>query len=107
MNDVVPDQDFRAVGEPDSPLLDERTLVAFKQLMENSFDAQKAKNKASKAKKQQERLVKQKSMADQFKRAQRYLGLRPTPVATDPPASGPPAAINPARVLVAIPYCIG
>lgn len=58
--------------------LDDRSLEAFKQLMEESFEAQKAKNKASKAKKQQERLVKQKTSQDQFKRAQRYLGLRPT-----------------------------
>ena len=58
--------------------LDDTSLGAFKQLMEESFEAQRAKSKASKAKKQQERLVKQKTLLDQFKRAQRYLGLRPT-----------------------------
>ena len=58
--------------------LDDSSLEGFKQLMEESFEAQRAKSKASKAKKQQERLVKQKTLLDQFKRAQRYLGLRPT-----------------------------
>jgi hypothetical protein len=58
--------------------LDDTSLEAFKQLMEDSFEAQRAKSKALKAKKQQERLVKQKTLLDQFKRAQRYLGLRPT-----------------------------
>jgi hypothetical protein len=58
--------------------LDDLSLEAFKHLMEESFEAQRQKNKASKAKKQQERLVKQKTLQDQFKRAQRYLGLRPT-----------------------------
>jgi hypothetical protein len=62
----------------DYPPLDDLSLEAFKQLMEDSFEAQRAKNKASKAKKQQERLVKQKTLMDQFRRAQRYLGLRPT-----------------------------
>lgn len=64
--------------ETDYPPLNDRSLEAFKQLMEESFEAQRAKSKASKAKKQQERLVKQKALQDQFKRAQRYLGLRPT-----------------------------
>lgn len=58
--------------------LDDLSLEAFKHLMEESFEVQRQKNKASKAKKQQERLVKQKTLQDQFKRAQRYLGLRPT-----------------------------
>jgi len=93
----APNPDFRALGEPESPPLTERSLEAFKQLMEDSFDAQRAKNKATKAKKQQERLVKQKTMADQFKRAQRYLGLRPSAVADTPTSNGPPAAVDPVR----------
>lgn len=106
MADNVPHQDFRATGELDGPPLDERTLEVFKKLMEDSFNAQRAKNKASKARKQQERIVKQKTMADQFKRAQRYLGLRPTSVAIDPLASGLPAAIDPARLLAISGDCI-
>lgn len=97
MIENAPDHGFHAVGEPESPPLDERTLEAFKQLMEEFFEAQKAKNKATKAKKQQDRLLKQKSMADQFKRAQRYLGLRPSPVAGSPTPIGQPPAINPVR----------
>lgn len=64
--------------ETESSPPDDLSLEAFKQLMEESFEAQKAKSKAVKAKKQQERLMKQKVSIDQFKRAQRYLGLRPT-----------------------------
>ena len=93
----APSPELRSAGELESPPLDERTLEAFKQLMEESFEAQRAKNKASKAKKQQDRLLKQKSMADQFKRSQRYLGLRPTGAAGTPHPGGPPPAIDPVR----------
>ncbi|KAF3045387.1 hypothetical protein E8E11_005590 [Didymella keratinophila] len=76
------DYDTMLENVPDSETeyspLDDTNLEAFKQLMEESFEAQRARNKASKAKKQQEQLVKQKTLLDQFKRAQRYLGLRPT-----------------------------
>ncbi|UPX18159.1 uncharacterized protein EKO05_0008469 [Ascochyta rabiei] len=95
MVDSAPNHSFRAAGEPGSLPPDERTLEAFKQLMEESFEAQKAKNKASKAKKQQERLIKQKTMADQFKRAQRYLGLRPSPAKDNAAPNGPPSAVDP------------
>lgn len=95
MIDNAPGHDFRAAGEAKSPPPDERTLEAFKQLMEESFEAQKAKNKAAKAKKHQERLLKQKTMSDQFKRTQRYLGLRPSAPADASTPSGPPSAIDP------------
>lgn len=91
MLENVPDHEFRCAGEPESPPLDDFSLEAFKQLMEESFEAQRAKNKATKAKKQQERLAKQKTLMDQFKRAQRYLSLRPT----TQPSSGQPPAIDP------------
>ena len=97
MVENTPSHELHSAGELESPPLDERTLEAFKQLMEESFEAQRAKNKASKAKKQQDRLLKQKSMADQFKRSQRYLGLRPTGAAGTPPSGGPPPAIDPVR----------
>ncbi|KAJ4340925.1 hypothetical protein N0V95_007379 [Ascochyta clinopodiicola] len=99
MVDSAPDPNFRAAGEPASLPPDERTLEAFKQLMEESFKAQKAKSKATKAKKQQERLVKQKTMADQFKRAQRYLGLRPSPATNTATPNGPPSAVDPTSPL--------
>ncbi|XPS67714.1 hypothetical protein M3J09_000016 [Ascochyta lentis] len=95
MVDNAPEHSFRAVGEPDGPPPDERTLEAFKQLMEDSFEAQKAKNKAAKAKRQQERLVKQRVMADQFKRTQRYLGLRPSPAVDNAAPNGLPPAVDP------------
>lgn len=94
MIENTPDHDFRAAGEPKAPPLDDFSLEAFKQLMEESFEAQKAKNKAAKAKKQQERLLKQKTLSDQFKRAQRYLGLRPGAEVT---SNGQPPAVDPVR----------
>lgn len=74
----APSAGFRAPGEPVPPTLDGRTLEDFKQTMEELWDVQKAKGKAAKEKKKQDRLAKYKGYADQFKRAQRYLGLRPT-----------------------------
>ena len=44
--------------------------------MANLAEAQKAKSKANKQKKQEDRMAKNKSMQDQFKRAGRYLGVR-------------------------------
>lgn len=72
----APNAAFRSAGESNHPPLERTTLEEFRQLMQDLRDVQKAKNKASKAKKQQDRLNKQLSMADQFKRTQRYLGLR-------------------------------
>lgn len=91
----APDHEFRAAGEPHAPPLDENTLDTFKQLMEESVQAQKAKNKAAKAKKQQERLLKQKTLSDQFKRAQRYLGLRPNAEVNPLTPGSKPPAIDP------------
>lgn len=94
MADNVPSDKYHAVGEPSHPPLEGRSLEDFKQLMEKLWDVQKANNKASKAKKQQERLTKQRSMSDQFKRAQRYLGLRPSAV-HNTMQSSPLEAIDP------------
>ncbi|KAJ4992814.1 QDE-2-interacting protein [Stagonosporopsis vannaccii] len=95
MVDNAPTHDFRAAGEPSGPPLDDLRLETFRQLMEESFEAQKAKNKTAKAKKQQERLLKQKTLSDQFKRAQRYLGLRPNAEVNASASSGQPPAIDP------------
>jgi len=91
----APDHEFRAAGESDAPPLDDLSLESFQQLMAESLEAQKAKNKQAKAMKQQERLVKQKTMSDQFKRTQRYLGLRPNAEVNDSISSGLPPAIDP------------
>ncbi|KAH7073775.1 hypothetical protein BKA63DRAFT_534163 [Paraphoma chrysanthemicola] len=73
----IPDKTFRAAGEPTTGPPDSGTLEEFKQLMEDLWEVQKGKNRANKERKQQERLGRQKTMQDQFKRAQRYLGLLP------------------------------
>jgi hypothetical protein len=93
MAENAPNEHFRAAGEPSHPPLERSTLEEFKQMMENLAEAQKAKNKANKAKKQQERLGKNKSMNDQFKRASRYLGLRNS--VQDPPSSTLSPAVDP------------
>ncbi|KAF2464640.1 uncharacterized protein BDR25DRAFT_95977 [Lindgomyces ingoldianus] len=76
MVEAVPSPSFRAPGEKISPPLEKRTLEYFKQQMEELLDLQRAKGKAQKLKKKQERIIKQQNMGMQFKRAQRYLGLR-------------------------------
>ncbi|OSS43500.1 hypothetical protein B5807_11871 [Epicoccum nigrum] len=91
----APEPGFRAAGEPEGRPLDGRSLEAFKKLMAESFEAQKAKSKAMRAKKQQARLLKHKTLSDQFKRTQRYLGLRPTANVAVTGPGGPPPAIDP------------
>lgn len=91
----APDRLYRAVGEPSHPPLQPHTLETFKQLMETLTEAQSAKRKTNSAKKQQDRLAKNKSMADQFKRAQRYLGLRESIQTEVPPQLSSSPAVNP------------
>jgi hypothetical protein len=76
--DNVPSELFRLTGEPEMTALEGNTLADFKKAWEDMLDATKAKSKATKEKRKVDRLMKQKVFADQFKRAQRYLGLRPT-----------------------------
>ncbi|KAF2006223.1 hypothetical protein P154DRAFT_422772 [Amniculicola lignicola CBS 123094] len=78
MSADIPDENFQAKGERPAPPLDGRTLEDFKQQMEEMWELQKNKSKAQKQRKMIERLGKQRTMMDMFKRAQRYLGLRPT-----------------------------
>lgn len=94
MVDATPADSFRIPDEPAHSLLEGAALKEFKDLMEELWDVQRAKSKVSKAKKQQEMLVKQKSMADSFKRAQRYLALRPSFQCVEFPACSSPRAIN-------------
>jgi hypothetical protein len=73
----APDSSFRPAGEPSQGPPDSGTLEQFKKMMEELWDVQKKKkDNASRAKRQQDRMGKQMSMVDQFKRSQRYLGLR-------------------------------
>jgi hypothetical protein len=90
----TPDKTFRTPGEPAMGPPDSGTLEQFKQMMEELWDIQKNKNKANKEKKQQERLGRQKTMQDQFKRAQRYLGLHPGEAAGSIDSSGLPSAVD-------------
>jgi hypothetical protein len=90
MTDQAPDEAFRApaerhVGSPDSG-----TLEQFKHLMQDLYDVQKKKNKAKREKNHVERLARQSSLVDNFKRAQCYLGLR----AGESTASGPAQSID-------------
>ncbi|KAH9882773.1 hypothetical protein J1614_000139 [Plenodomus biglobosus] len=87
MVDNIPNHSHRAADEASHPPVDASTHELFRQLMDDLYDVQKAKNKATKAKRQQDRLVKQKTMADHFKRAQRYLGLRASLEAEKMPAA--------------------
>ena len=106
----APGEKHRAAGEASHPPLKDGTAEEFKQLMEKAAEAQKAKSKAHKAKKQQDRLVKNKVMVDQFKRAQRYLGLRTTiqdsemrdSVGTIDPSTPAPFAFDQSVVFVCV-----
>jgi hypothetical protein len=73
----VPGAASRLASEPVPPALDGRTVEDFKAAMEEMWELTKNKGKAAKEKKKLERIAKQKTFTDQFKRAQRYLGLRP------------------------------
>lgn len=77
MSANAPGHTFTAPGEGHAPPPDQRTLEAFKQMMDDVAELNKAKSKAIKAKKKEERVLKQKNMGQQLKRAQRYLGLHP------------------------------
>ncbi|KAF1951969.1 hypothetical protein CC80DRAFT_495619 [Byssothecium circinans] len=78
LTDNVPSVMVRPATEPAAALLDDDRLQIFKQMTEDMWDLTRAKNKATREKRKLERLTKQKEYANEFKRAQRYLGLRPT-----------------------------
>jgi hypothetical protein len=56
---------------------DDRSMEAFRAIIENALAANKSKKKASKEMRRVARVEKQKDMGNQLKRAQRYLGMRP------------------------------
>ncbi|KAF2455919.1 hypothetical protein BDY21DRAFT_63760 [Lineolata rhizophorae] len=74
----VPGRSFSMSKEDNDAQPDRPSLEAFKAKMQEVLEAQRAKNKAGKAKKRQERMQRQQAMGKQLKRAQRYLGLRPS-----------------------------
>ena len=76
MSGGVPSSTFREYGDPTDNIPD-RTLEAFKAMIEDGFDAAKNKSKALREKKAALRVVQQGNMVKHLKRAQRYLGLRP------------------------------
>ena len=59
------------------PLPDRRSVEVFNHKVQSAIDVIRGKDKASKAKKREERIKKQQNVARSLKRAQRYLGLRP------------------------------
>jgi hypothetical protein len=91
MTEQAPEKEFRPPGERHVGPPDSGTLEQFKQLMQDLYDVQKKKNKAKREKNHVERLGRQLSLVDHFKRAQRYLGLR----AAESTASGPAQSIDP------------
>jgi hypothetical protein len=95
MVNATPNETFCAAGEPAHGPPDSRTLEQFKQLMEELWDVQRAKSKATREKKHQHRLETQKTLMDQFKRAQRYLGLRANLAQGHDKSAGPPQPIDP------------
>ncbi|KAH7411613.1 hypothetical protein DE146DRAFT_602960 [Phaeosphaeria sp. MPI-PUGE-AT-0046c] len=91
----TPDRGFRAADETPHGPLDSGTLDDFKQMMEDLWDVQKHKNKAKKAKQQQDRLGRQMAMVHQLKRAQRYLGLRASDIDGQTASGLSPQPIDP------------
>ncbi|KAF2118635.1 hypothetical protein BDV96DRAFT_642822 [Lophiotrema nucula] len=77
MAENTPTTSFRGTGEGPLPPLNEYTIDKFKQLLEDMWDLQRSKSKKTKGQKRIDNLAKQQDMTKLFKRAQRYLGLRP------------------------------
>lgn len=73
----APSSTFRMAGENTSKEPDGRSLEAFRKTIEECIELNKQKSRQSKAKRKEERIAQQQFMGKQFKRAQRYLGLRP------------------------------
>jgi hypothetical protein len=68
---------FRPIAEPDnSKPADPRDKKAFRQMIEDAVELNKARSKAVKTRREEERRVKLQNIGKQLKRAQRYLGLR-------------------------------
>lgn len=70
----------RPADEADLPPLSDQMIEDFKLMTQDALEATRNKKKASKEKQRVNRMQKLKVFMDQFKRAQRYLGLRPTAI---------------------------
>jgi len=83
MTSNAPQAEYRLKTEvPSATEPTDRSFKAFKEKMEAALDASKNKSKASKAKKQGERVQQKQKWCRELKRTQRYLGLRPRRTAT-------------------------
>ncbi|KAI9872634.1 MAG: hypothetical protein M1830_001392, partial [Pleopsidium flavum] len=83
MASKVPKEDYKLAGEVQSTETPtDRSFAAFKQKMEAALEASKNKSKASRIKKQAERVHQKQGWCRELKRTQRYLGLRPRRTAT-------------------------
>ncbi|KAH0537140.1 hypothetical protein FGG08_006044 [Glutinoglossum americanum] len=76
LEQMVPAPMYRPDGETPDPPPSERSLAAFKRKIQLACEATKNKSKASRAKKQKERIERQHGWRRQIKRTQRYLGLK-------------------------------
>ncbi|KAK7531595.1 uncharacterized protein J3D65DRAFT_680536 [Phyllosticta citribraziliensis] len=99
MERTVPPVSYNGIGNlrrspPDMP-----TLEAFKEMIEESLELNKAKNKANKARRKENRVLAQHNWGRSFRRTQRYLGVRPgspSPSRSNPsPAEGANASKHP------------
>ncbi|KAF1983932.1 hypothetical protein K402DRAFT_152266 [Aulographum hederae CBS 113979] len=73
----TPEASHKLAGEADPGKEEPESLAAFKRMIEAAQELNKAKRKATKAKNQEVRVVQQRMVGQQLKRAQRFLGLRP------------------------------
>lgn len=73
----VPPPSYKAPGEPVLPSADKPTIEAYKAMIEETIQLNKAKSKAAKAKRKEQRITHQQNWGRLLKRTQRYLGLRP------------------------------
>ncbi|OJD32135.1 qde-2-interacting protein [Diplodia corticola] len=74
----VPPATYKAPGEPARlPVADKPTLEAYKAMIEDAIQLNKAKSKAARAKRKEQRITLQQNWGRSLKRTQRYLGLRP------------------------------
>jgi hypothetical protein len=77
LTNYVPPKTYRIPGEMAVPNPDDRSIKAFKAMVEEAIELNKNKNKAAKAKRQELRKLSNLQLTKQLKRTQRYLGLRP------------------------------
>jgi hypothetical protein len=75
---LIPDVGFRAPNEKARPQPEQGDRELFTQIFDDALDMNKSKGKTSKARRMEMQSVRRNMMGSQLKKAQRYLGLRPT-----------------------------